>query len=146
MKARWCVPSINVLSTGCQPFPISVFFLLAPDANTRYFTPLILEAYIHFFGLQCPISLSDALAAIPSLSEHPRTVQKLPAGSIEPSRPCYVTRNRGSPRWATNYERDAETEGGPRSLQFSASSPHSPSIFGDILAALQMLARAPDLT
>jgi hypothetical protein len=35
MKVQWCVPPINVLPTDCQPFPVTVFFLLASISSTR---------------------------------------------------------------------------------------------------------------
>ena len=34
-KVQWCVSPIYVLPTGCQPFPVTVFFLLASISSTR---------------------------------------------------------------------------------------------------------------
>ncbi len=34
-KVQWCVSPIYVLPTGCQPFPNTVFFLLASISSTR---------------------------------------------------------------------------------------------------------------
>ena len=53
MKFRWCVPPINVLQTGFQPFPDAAFFLLASASNQldKADPPPISEAYI-YLGVQ----------------------------------------------------------------------------------------------
>jgi hypothetical protein len=106
MKVQWCVSLINVLPTGCQPFPVIGFFLLPPVSPTRQ------------------ISCSSQRRTYISLARMPRLTLRRPRGIYLPSkttrgfiqvractghtRPYDAPRDRASPHWATKCAPRAE--------------------------------------
>jgi hypothetical protein len=142
-KVQWCVPPINVLPTDCQPFPVTVFFLLASISSTRQMCrPLPFATFRSYPGdvLISPwraisrLSPPTASRGIPSLSTTPSRSKNHPrvhraCACTGPTRPYCAARNRGSPGRAM---RDAER----RLARASCSSllpphhQHSDSIFG----------------
>jgi hypothetical protein len=105
---------INVLPTGCQPFPITVFFLLASirrqmrrSSRRRTYTPLVCNA-----SSLSPMASWGilSLSTTPSWSKNHPWVQPSPCvhKTQWPTRPHCAARNRASLGQATNYVRDAE--------------------------------------
>jgi hypothetical protein len=71
MKVQWCVSPIDVLPTSCQPFPVTVFFLLASISSTRQMRRSSRRRT--YFSLACNASSHSPTASrgIPSLSTTP---------------------------------------------------------------------------
>ena len=60
MKVQWCVSPIDVLPTGCQPFPFIVFSLLV-SISTIGLMRLSSQRSTYLLGVQYLVSLSDCL-------------------------------------------------------------------------------------
>jgi hypothetical protein len=60
IEVQWCVSPIDVLPTGCQPFPFIVFSLLV-SISTIGLMRLSSQRRTHLLGVQYLVSLSDCL-------------------------------------------------------------------------------------
>jgi hypothetical protein len=126
-------------------FPRYCLLSLSIDQLDKADAPLIPEAYIYLLGVQCLVSLSDGLAGYAFPLFNTLAVQKPPAerACTGRTRPYYAARNRASPGRATNCARDAERKPALlAALSFLLTTNLADSIFGDVLGALQTLARA----
>ena len=112
--------------------------------------PLIPEAYIYLLGVQCLVSLSDGLAGYTFPLYNTLAVQKPPAGSMEsvrapgPLDPTTLPETEPA-RAGLRTVRAMLNAGWPAllaALSFLLTTNLSDSIFGDVLGALQTLARA----
>jgi hypothetical protein len=120
-KVQWYAPPINVLPTDCQPFPATVFFLLASISSTRRMRRSLPFATFRSYPGDVHISPWRAMSCLsprrprgvylPSLQHlHcPKTTrgftEPVPApGPLDPS----VAPDRANPGRATNCVRDAE--------------------------------------
>ena len=112
--------------------------------------PLIPEAYIYLLGVQCLVSLSDGLAGYTFPLYNTLAVQKPPAGSTEPVRapgpldPTTLPETEPA-RVGLQTVRAMLNAGWPAllaALSFLLTTNLSDSLFGDVLGALQTLARA----
>jgi hypothetical protein len=77
IKVQWCVSPINVLSTGCQA-SFSYLHLLSISFQGKCPHPGGIHIYLLGF-----VSLSNAIAGHLPFLQHPRAVQKPPAGSTK---------------------------------------------------------------
>jgi hypothetical protein len=127
MKVQWCVPPINVLRTGCQPFPVTVFFLLASVSSTRQMRRSSRRRT--YISLACNASSRSPTASRGILS--PSTTPSRSKSTCEfnraractrPTRPYYAAHKRASPGRATNCACDAE----PRLARASCGAPLPP--------------------
>jgi hypothetical protein len=112
--------------------------------------PLIPEAYIYLLGVQCLVSLSDGLAGYTFPLYNTLAVQKPPTGSTEPVRapgpldPTTLPETEPA-RDGLRTVRAMLNAGWPAllaALSFLLTTNLSDSLFGDVLGALQALARA----
>ena len=112
--------------------------------------PPIPEAYIYLLGVQCLVSLSDGLAVYVFPLYNNLAVQKPPAGSTEPVRapgpldPTTLPETEPA-RAGLETVRAMLNAGWPAllaALSFLLTTNLSDPLFGDVLGALQTLARA----
>lgn len=112
--------------------------------------PPIPEAYIYLLGVQCLVSLSDGIAGYVFPLYHTLAVQKPPAGSTEtvrapgPLDPTTLPETEPA-RAGLQTVRAMLNAGWPAllaALSFLLTTNLSDPLFGDILGALQTLARA----
>ena len=128
----------------------SLFLSVSIDQLDKADAPLIPEAYIYLLGVQCLVSLSDGLAGYTFPLYNTLAVQKPLAGSTEPVRapgpldPSTLPETEPA-RAGLRTVRAMLNAGWPAllaALSFLLTTNLSDSIFGDVLGALQTLARA----
>jgi hypothetical protein len=152
---QWCVPPINVLPTDCQPFPVTVFFLLASISSTREMRcPLPFATFrsypgdVHISPWRAMSRLSlrrprgvYLLSTTPTRSKSHPHVQPSP-GAPGPLDPTALPET--EPALAGSQTVRAMLNAGWPALLAAHSFflTTSLSIFGDILGALQTPARA----
>ena len=131
-------------------FPRDCLLSVSIDQLDKADAPLIPEAYIYLLGVQCLVSLSDGFAGYTFPLYNTLAVQKPPAGSTEPVRapgpldPTTLPETEPA-RAGLQTVRAMLTAGWPAllaALSFLLTTNLSDSIFGDVLGALQTLARA----
>jgi hypothetical protein len=143
MKVQWCVPSrfANSLFGSC---------LSSIDQLDKADAPPIPEAYIYLLGVQSLVSLSDGLAGYSIPLYNTLAAQKPPAGSTEPMRapgpldPSTLPSTETA-RTGLLTVREMLNAGWPAllaALSFLLNTNLSDPLFGDLLGALQALARA----
>jgi hypothetical protein len=129
--------------------PTCCFFSVSIDQLDKADAPLIPEAYIYLLGVQCLVSLSDGFAGYTFPLYNTLAVQKPPAGSTEsvrapgPLDPTTLPEKEPA-RAGLQTVRAMLNAGWPAllaALSFLLTTNLSDPIFGDVLGALQMLAR-----
>ena len=137
-------------SDSLLTFPLRCLLFVSIDQLDKADAPLIPEAYIYLLGMQCLVSLSDGLAGYIFPLYNTLAVQKPPAGSTEPVRapgsldPTTLPETEPA-RDGLQTVRAMLNAGWPAllaALSFLLTTNLSDSIFGDVLGALQTLARA----
>lgn len=126
------------------------FLSVSIDQLDKADAPLIPEAYIYLLGVQCLVSLSDGFAGYTFPLYNTLAVQKPPAGSTEsvrapgPLDPTTLPETEPA-RAGLQTVRAMLNAGWPAllaALSFLLTTNLSDPIFGDVLGALQTLARA----
>ena len=84
MKVQWCVSPVDALPTSRQPFPVTIFFLLASISSTRQMRRLSQKRKYISFAFNASSLSPTASRGLPSLSTTPSWSKNHPR--VQPSK------------------------------------------------------------